>query len=65
MGKKSENCLFCDIDPNRIIVENDLAYAVHDGYPVIELHALEIPKRDTETYRLSFSVRPIRDSQST
>ena len=39
-GGKSENCLFCDMDPSRIIAENDLAYVVHDGYPVTEFHAL-------------------------
>ena len=25
-------CLFCNIDPGRIIAENDLAYTVHYGY---------------------------------
>lgn len=50
MGKKSENCLFCNIDRGRIISENDLAYTVHDGYPVTELHTLIIPKRHAETY---------------
>ncbi len=31
MGKKQNNCLFYDIDPVRIISENDLAYTVYDG----------------------------------
>ena len=31
---KSATCLFCNTDPVRIISENDLAYAVYDGYPV-------------------------------
>jgi hypothetical protein len=46
-------------DPSRIISENDLAYAVHDGYPVTELHTL-IPKGDTEIRYLGFRVRPVR-----
>jgi diadenosine tetraphosphate (Ap4A) HIT family hydrolase len=54
MGKKSDNCLFCDIDPSRIISENDLAYAVHDGYPVTELQTLIIPKGNTEMRYLGF-----------
>ena len=33
------NCLFCNIDPGRVIVENDLVYAVHDGYPVTPDHS--------------------------
>jgi diadenosine tetraphosphate (Ap4A) HIT family hydrolase len=47
---QSNNCLFCDIDPGRIIAENDLAYAAYDGYPVTELHTLIIPKRHAESY---------------
>jgi len=43
-------CLFCNIKNERIISENDLAYAVHDGFPVTELHTLIIPKRHVEDY---------------
>jgi ATP adenylyltransferase len=43
-------CIFCDIEPGRIVAENDLAYAIYDGYPVTELHTLIIPKRHAETY---------------
>ena len=50
MEVQSVSCLFCNIDPGRIIVENDLAYAIYDGYPVTELHTLIIPKRHAETY---------------
>ena len=32
-GSKVNRMLFCNIDPGRIISENVLAYAVHDGYP--------------------------------
>ena len=50
MEAMSNSCLFCDIDPDRIIAENDQAYTVYDGYPVTELHTLIIPKRHAETY---------------
>jgi diadenosine tetraphosphate (Ap4A) HIT family hydrolase len=45
-----EKCLFCDLqtsDRERIIAENDLAYAVRDGFPVTRYHTLFIPKRHT------------------
>jgi diadenosine tetraphosphate (Ap4A) HIT family hydrolase len=44
------SCLFCNIENERIIAENDLAYAVRDGFPVTELHTLIIPKRHVEDY---------------
>lgn len=44
------SCLFCNMDLNRIIAENDLAYAIYDGYPVSRFHALIISKRHAETY---------------
>ncbi len=44
------SCLFCNIKDERVIAENDLAYAVHDGFPVTELHTLIIPKRHVEDY---------------
>ena len=40
----TNNCLFCSTDPERIIAQNDTAYAVYDGYPVTELHTLVIHK---------------------
>jgi len=43
-------CLFCNIENERIIAQNDLAYAVRDGFPVTELHTLIIPKRHVEDY---------------
>lgn len=45
-----DKCLFCDLqtsDRGRIIAENDLAYAVRDGFPVTRYHTLFIPKRHT------------------
>ncbi len=43
-------CLFCEIPADRIVARNDLAYAIHDGFPVTPLHTLIIPKRHAETY---------------
>ena len=48
-----KNCLFCDvqtIDRKRIIAENQLAYAIRDGFPVTEGHTHFIPKRHTPDY---------------
>ena len=42
------SCLFCDIqtsDRQRIVAENDRAYAIRDGFPVTQGHTLVIPKR--------------------
>jgi len=45
-----EACVFCEIDPGRIQFENDLAFAMPDGFPVTSLHALVISKRHTPDY---------------
>ena len=45
-----KDCLFCNIPPVRIVLENELAYAVRDGYPVTEMHSLIIPKRHIQDY---------------
>jgi ATP adenylyltransferase len=46
-------CLFCALqisDASRIVAENDLAYAIRDGYPVTDGHTLLIPKRHAADY---------------
>ncbi len=43
-------CLFCDIPRERVIADNELAYAIRDGFPVTPLHTLVIPKRHVDTY---------------
>jgi diadenosine tetraphosphate (Ap4A) HIT family hydrolase/5-methylcytosine-specific restriction endonuclease McrA len=49
--KDRENgCIFCELNNERIIAENNLAVAFYDGYPVTKHHALIIPKRHTPTY---------------
>ena len=45
-----KECLFCLMTPDRVVMSNRLAYAIHDGYPVTKLHSLVIPKRHASTY---------------
>jgi diadenosine tetraphosphate (Ap4A) HIT family hydrolase len=40
-----QNCPFCQLAKNRILLECELATAFFDAYPVAEGHALVIPKR--------------------
>ena len=47
---RESGCLFCEIDRDRIISENELAYVIRDGFPVTEHHTLVIPKRHVATY---------------
>lgn len=50
---REEDCLFCKIQSTireRIIFENNLAYAISDGFPVTEGHTLFIPKRHINDY---------------
>lgn len=44
-------CLFCNLPKNLLIqAENDLAFAVYDGFPVSPGHVLVIPKRHVANY---------------
>jgi diadenosine tetraphosphate (Ap4A) HIT family hydrolase len=40
-----EGCLFCSFSKEKYIAENELAFAIFDGFPVNKGHALIIPKR--------------------
>jgi ATP adenylyltransferase len=47
------DCLFCDVpfnDRNRVIAENNLVYAIRDGFAVSTGHTLFIPKRHAVDY---------------
>ena len=46
----SEHCIFCAEVVGRAFLQNDLAYAVRDGFPVTDGHCLIIPVRHVETY---------------
>jgi len=40
-----DDCPFCGVPKERVICENELAYAIRDAFPVTPLHTLVIPKR--------------------
>ena len=45
------DCIFCQIINSKdVIMENDLAVAFYDSFPVSDGHTLIIPKRHAETY---------------
>jgi ATP adenylyltransferase len=50
MTSTNNECVFCSIDRNRVIADNELAFAVRDGFPVTQLHTLVIPKRHATDY---------------
>ena len=52
----SVECVFCSIEEDRILLENDHAVAFWDAFPVTEFHLLIVPKRHTENY---FSITPV------
>jgi diadenosine tetraphosphate (Ap4A) HIT family hydrolase len=43
-------CPFCTVNPSRIIIENDLAMAICDGFPVSPGHLLIIPKKHIASF---------------
>jgi len=43
-------CPFCNLEASRVILENDLAIAICDGYPVSRGHVLVIPKRHVGSF---------------
>lgn len=49
-SKHSENCPFCNISKNRILFENEKAFAIFDQYPVSPGHTLIISKSHYVNY---------------
>ena len=47
---KQKDCIFCNMDESRMIFQNDLFYAIRDGFPVTFLHTLLIPRRHVTSY---------------
>lgn len=45
MNESENGCPFCDVQPDRIIAENRLAFALRDKYPVNPGHLLVCPRR--------------------
>ena len=48
---READCLFCNMEPSRVIDENELVYVIRDKYPVTDMHTLLIPKRHIKTYQ--------------
>jgi ATP adenylyltransferase len=49
MTARQNGCLFCHSERERV-AENELAFAISDGFPVTPLHTLVIPRRHAPTY---------------
>jgi ATP adenylyltransferase len=47
--QRDDGCIFCEAD-NKIVEENELAFARRDGFPVTPAHTLIIPKRHTSDF---------------
>ena len=47
---RDADCIFCNHCAGRIIAENELCFAIRDGFPVTDLHTLVIPKRHVADY---------------
>jgi diadenosine tetraphosphate (Ap4A) HIT family hydrolase len=50
MTKEPTDCPFCAPPVHRVVFENDLAFAIRDGYPVAHLHSLVVPRRHVPDY---------------
>jgi diadenosine tetraphosphate (Ap4A) HIT family hydrolase len=50
INARQSGYIFCDVPEDRIVAFNTLAFAVHDKYPVTELHTLVISKRHVSTF---------------
>jgi hypothetical protein len=46
---ENKPCPFCNLEREKIL-ENELSFAIYDGFPVNEGHALIIPQRHTANY---------------
>ena len=44
------SCAFCGVDQIRVLEENESAFATRDGFPVVPLHSLVVPKRHVPDY---------------
>jgi ATP adenylyltransferase len=47
---KRDTCVFCQIDPTKIIAENDHAFALRDIHPVTALHTLILSRRHVASF---------------
>jgi diadenosine tetraphosphate (Ap4A) HIT family hydrolase len=42
-------CIFCNFDPERIWMQNEIGIAILDAFPVTEGHVLVIPRKHVES----------------
>ncbi len=47
---KDANCVFCNIEEDKIIVKNEFAFVINDKYPHSKGHVLIIPIDHCESY---------------
>jgi diadenosine tetraphosphate (Ap4A) HIT family hydrolase len=45
-----KQCPFCQLEKTSVVLENELAFAFFDKYPVQKGHLLIVPRRHVETY---------------
>ena len=50
MESKKDECLFCRLNTDHLVAEDEFCYAVNDSFPVTEFHMLIIPKRHVAAY---------------
>ena len=50
MKDPNNPCLFCNTEESSFTVQNELAYASYDTYPVSKHHCLIIPKRHIKDF---------------
>lgn len=43
-------CPFCQIEKSRVVIENEHAFVIYDGYPISPGHSLIIPKRHIASF---------------
>ena len=48
-ASETRPCPFCELDPNRILAEDELTVVYRDGFPVSLGHAVIIPRRHVAT----------------
>ncbi|WP_316979544.1 HIT domain-containing protein [Shumkonia mesophila] len=47
---RDPGCLFCTVDRSLVVVENELAFAIKDRFPVTSGHTLIVPRRHVSDY---------------
>ena len=50
MAKQPQSCPFCSPGPERIVIQNTLAIALYDAFPVTLGHTLVVPRRHVGDY---------------